>query len=343
MQRNLTLWGLIFFFGLSAKALTAPTSLAAKAVSSSQVTLTWSDNATVETGYSIERSLSSLSGYSQIARVGQNVVRYSNTGLKAATTYYYRVRTYRIRYGITSYSNYSNIVSVKTPAATSPTPTPAPMPAPAPAPAPSTGTTLFFDDFSSQAITGCMSDDTVIGSWISVYNGYGCNSIVAIPEGRAMSQKPMASTQPDETHAGLYLGPQFSGSYTYEATVKTQEQLRLNSAPNAWEVAWLVWNYTDDTHFYYFAPKTNGWELGKEDPAYPGAQRYLATGSYPTYPIGQWLNVKIIQNGNVISVSVNGVPLTTFTDNERPYSTGRIGFYNEDAHVYLKSVKVTAP
>jgi hypothetical protein len=125
--------------------------------------------------------------------------------------------------------------------------------------------------------------------------------------------------------------------------LKTQQQLRTGTAPNAWEVAWVLWNYTDNTHFYYFIAKPNGWELGKEDPAYPGAQRFLAAGSSPTYAIGQWLNVKVVQSSNTIKVYVNGTLITTFTDNERPYSGGKIGFYSEDSLVYLKSSKVTAP
>ncbi len=63
-------------------------------------------------------------------------------------------------------------------------------------------------------------------------------------------------------------------------------QLSKNSPPNAWEVGWILWHYTDDTHFYSFTLQTNGWVLGKEDPSYPGTQRFLATGSSPKATIG---------------------------------------------------------
>jgi hypothetical protein len=45
----------------------------------------------------------------------------------------------------------------------------------------------------------------------------------------------------------------------------------------------------------------------------------------------------------MISVFVDGVLLTTFTDRERPYSTGLVGFYSEDAAAYFHSVVVTIP
>lgn len=207
----------------------------------------------------------------------------------------------------------------------------------------STSSVLFSDNFSNYTMNTCLADGSTFGQWQSTFAGYGCNSIISLPEGPALSLKPMVSTTAAETHAGLVVGPSFTGDINFETMVKTQKQLRTGTTPNPWEVAWVVWNYTDNTHFYYFIAKPNGWELGKEDPAYPGAQRFLAAGSSSTYPIGQWLNVKIIQKGNVITVSVNGSTLTTFTDNERPYSTGRIGFYSEDSEVYLKSVKVSRP
>jgi hypothetical protein len=39
---------------------------------------------------------------------------------------------------------------------------------------------------------------------------------------------------------------------------KTDKQLRQNSTPNPWEVAWIMWRYQDDWHHYYFIFKPNG-------------------------------------------------------------------------------------
>ena len=60
----------------------APTNLAATAVSKSQINLTWTDNATNETGFKIERCKgATCTNFTQIATVGANVTSYSNTGL----------------------------------------------------------------------------------------------------------------------------------------------------------------------------------------------------------------------------------------------------------------------
>jgi titin len=72
---------------------TAPTNLSASAVSSSQIDLSWTDNASDETGFRIERSPDGTT-FAEIATVGANVTSYANTGLTAATQYWYRVRAY---------------------------------------------------------------------------------------------------------------------------------------------------------------------------------------------------------------------------------------------------------
>lgn len=207
-----------------------------------------------------------------------------------------------------------------------------------PPPPPPTSTASFSDDFSSYQKNVCFNDSQSFGSWNSVFSGYGCNSVVSLNGGSGLSIQPMASTSSSETHAGLVIGPSFSGNYSFQVTVNTAQQLRTGSAPNAWEVGWVLWNYSDNTHFYYFIAKPNGWELGKEDPAYPGAQRFLASGSSPTFPIGQNYQIKIVESSNTMSVYVNGSLITSFTDANNPYSAGKIGLYSEDAHVYFQNV-----
>jgi len=153
-----------------------------------------------------------------------------------------------------------------------------------------------------------------------------------------VSLAPAASSQPGETHSALLLSQgSFEGAVTFEGSVCTVEQLRAGEA-NPWETAWLVWNYEDNDHFYYLALKTNGWELGKRDPAYEGGQRFLATGENVTFEVGEWARFSIRQDGDVISVSVDGQELVRFQDLERPYLAGRIGLYTEDARVVMDDV-----
>ena len=200
--------------------------------------------------------------------------------------------------------------------------------------------TTFVEDFSAMPTGTCYPDGSAIGVWQFVYNGYGCNGFVASNSNTMLFEQPATSSSPAETHGALVIGPYISGDFTLQVSAATTGQLRLNSAPNPWEVAWVLWHYTDNTHFYYFIPKPNGWELGKEDPAYPGAQRFLASGTSPVFPIGQWYRVGVTQSGQTIQVFVNDVLITTFTDRQRPYSSGRVGLYSEDAEVYFDNVSV---
>jgi len=90
----------------------APTNLAATAAGDTRINLTWTDNANNESGFRIERSLDG-SSYGPRATVGANITAYSDTGLTANTTYYYRV----LAYNATGDSDYSNEASATTLAA----------------------------------------------------------------------------------------------------------------------------------------------------------------------------------------------------------------------------------
>jgi Fibronectin type III domain/Bacterial Ig domain/Calcineurin-like phosphoesterase len=83
----------------------APTNLGATVISKSQINLTWTDNATNESGFGVERCTgSTCNNFAQIATVGANVTSYSNTNLSATTTYRYRVRASNSA-GASGYSN----------------------------------------------------------------------------------------------------------------------------------------------------------------------------------------------------------------------------------------------
>src|SRR6185503_8816158 len=71
--------------------LIAPSGLNATPVSTSRINLTWVDNSTNEDGFAIERSSDNIN-FAPLATVSANIGTYSDTGLTASTTYYYRVR-----------------------------------------------------------------------------------------------------------------------------------------------------------------------------------------------------------------------------------------------------------
>jgi hypothetical protein len=88
----------------------APTNLTAKAVAPTRIDLAWSDTSATEDGFRIERSKDGQT-YTVIATVGANVTAFSDTGVTANTTYYYRVAAFNAG-GV---SGYSNRVRLKTP------------------------------------------------------------------------------------------------------------------------------------------------------------------------------------------------------------------------------------
>ncbi len=88
----------------------APTDLAASAFSSSQINLTWKDNSSDEIGFKVERASSADGTYTEIATPAAGETSYSDTGLPASTTFYYRVRAY----SLSADSDYSNTASVAT-------------------------------------------------------------------------------------------------------------------------------------------------------------------------------------------------------------------------------------
>src|SRR5207302_7281827 len=92
--------------------LATPSNLTATTVSTSQINLSWTDNSTGEDGFKIEQSTDNVT-FTQIATVGANVTSYSDTGLTASTTYYYRVRATSTLNGDSSYSNVASATPVE--------------------------------------------------------------------------------------------------------------------------------------------------------------------------------------------------------------------------------------
>ena len=91
----------------------APTALTATASSATAIALAWTDNATDETGFLVERApdVAGVAGtYAQIASLGVNVSTYNSTGLTPSTKYWYRVRAA----GAVANSDYTNEATATT-------------------------------------------------------------------------------------------------------------------------------------------------------------------------------------------------------------------------------------
>lgn len=101
--------------------LGSPANLLAAVVSSSEIGLSWQDNATNEAGFEIARSTTGPGGsFDILATTGANVVSYSDAGLSGGAQYCYKVRAFKRSGRKTSYATFS-----ATACATTPVPPPA--------------------------------------------------------------------------------------------------------------------------------------------------------------------------------------------------------------------------
>jgi hypothetical protein len=180
--------------------------------------------------------------------------------------------------------------------------------------------------------------------WRVVYDGYGKVGVEKAETGQQVHYlSPMRPERPEETHAALKLSTKSYRDLQLTMRVRTIRQLRQRSTPNPWETAWVIWHYQDDQHFYYLTLKPNGWEIGKRDPSYPGNQRFLVSDKVPIYYFNTWYDIRVIQVGTTMAVWVNGQPLARFTDDQSPYTEGRVGLYAEDAYAQFADVVVEPP
>lgn len=90
--------------------LVAPGSVKVNVQNDSSAKVTWQDRSEGESGYLVERSTNSSGSYTTVAQLGANVQIFTDSGLKAGTTYYYRVSAVHGSQKATS-----SVVSGKTP------------------------------------------------------------------------------------------------------------------------------------------------------------------------------------------------------------------------------------
>ena len=82
----------------------SPTGLTATAVSFQEIIVSWQDNSTGETGFSVQRRVGSSTRWVEIGTTAANATSFSDTGLEPVTTYHYRVRAFK-PIGFSGFSN----------------------------------------------------------------------------------------------------------------------------------------------------------------------------------------------------------------------------------------------
>jgi hypothetical protein len=195
-----------------------------------------------------------------------------------------------------------------------------------PARAVTIGATLA-DDFSAAALDGT--------KWIPLWGQQ------RLRRGR-LEISSAAPASAAETFSSLVVSRQAWADMAVSVDTTTVAQLR-RPEPNTWEVPWVLFRYSDLAHYYWLILKPNGWELGKKDGgALDGTapQKFLATGSTPTFPIGRRYRVHLTISGGTIAATVNGTPLFRYTD-PHPLPAGALGLYEEDSTVAFDNVSVT--
>ncbi|HET6539146.1 MAG TPA: FG-GAP-like repeat-containing protein [Chryseolinea sp.] len=86
---------------------TAPTGLSTQSLNASKINLTWEDHSNYESGYGVERKLSTGGSFEIIATLAADTESYTDTGLNEGTSYDYRVRAVN-EYGGSASSNVSS-------------------------------------------------------------------------------------------------------------------------------------------------------------------------------------------------------------------------------------------
>ena len=180
-------------------------------------------------------------------------------------------------------------------------------------------------------------DDTAYGAWYSLHNGFGRTQVEWSGATRIVTLTTRAPEGEVDTYSSLVHTRRSFGDIDFTVSLRTVAQLRRPAA-NPWEVAWVLWRYSDNQHFYSFIVKPNGWELAKQDVVYRGSQRFLAYSYERSYPIGRTYEIRVQHIGDTITVWVDDVRIVRFTDRERPYRSGSIALYAEDSSVWYSPV-----
>jgi hypothetical protein len=212
-----------------------------------------------------------------------------------------------------------------------------------------------YDNFEGTPYTISDNQTSPNGKWYSKYNGFGASGTIPVTplttiadtNNTVFYEEPKTSS-PNVTHAALTLTTETYEDVEMQLKVKTNKQLRQNSTPNPWEVAWIMWRFQDDWHHYYFIFKPNGVELGKKQNENQAEEQiFLYTANEPQLKINEWNTWRIKMSGNHIEIWLKVADgswqsVVDYHDDTPIVGPGNIGLYTEDAHVQFDDVYITS-
>ncbi|MGE0550943.1 MAG: family 16 glycoside hydrolase [Kofleriaceae bacterium] len=202
--------------------------------------------------------------------------------------------------------------------------------------------------------------DSPDDNWRVIYRGEGSVGTRESGDRRVYFGRSKPPTSPSGTVGNDTVGTAATqtlstasfGNVRIELDMRTVAQLRTydlqNDPPNAWEHAWVFFNYLDRWHHVYFYLGTNGYELGKKDnETMAEAQVFLRTGASVHDTIGSWQHLAIEIEEDRFQIWVNGVSTVDYTNDGSDgklalsWRGGKLGFYGEDAEVEFDNVCIT--
>jgi hypothetical protein len=204
------------------------------------------------------------------------------------------------------------------------------------------------------------------GIWNCHYTSSGIVQIRKSPDlkrlGRVIYLKTPHPTAADDTKSILVLTNKEFKNFEMICDMRTISQTATSfRAPNRWEVAWLMFRFTDDWHHYWVMTYSDGhMEMGRKDYAFPQEQQIFLIENHQVpqeFIFGKWYNYKIRCLESRITIWVDGVKKIDVKDDgsfgndsarggDIPYAPsptmyhGHCGFYIEDCEVEFDNLNI---
>jgi hypothetical protein len=174
------------------------------------------------------------------------------------------------------------------------------------------------EDFSSYPPDNCLSEGSSIGSW-TVLSSEGCVKIEKDPAQSWLHMEPPLNRQ------ALVAGPD---ARDFELVADMQMVTVFDDTK---QFSMIVWNLEQNGNHYYFSPRAESWEIAKVT---NGKTEVVSSSRQPSFPVGAWHRVAIIQREGKAEIRAGNVQLADVA----VQTGGRIGFKSVSAHTHIANV-----